>query len=79
MFRDYSKIDDLLDPSHLECGALAMMFPKDVFYEVSKTNGRSYNVSLDNVADQNYLKLFQLKPEFLELQNPLFINWMVDS
>ena len=37
-----------------------------------------YHVSLENVADQSFLKLFELKPEQAELQNPLFVNWMVE-
>ena len=79
MFRDFSKIDEETDPSDLDCGILARLFPRDLFIQVTDSKKEVFKVSLDNVADKSFVKLFALKPELSDLQNPLFANWMVTS
>ena len=79
MFRDYSNPEEATDVSDLDCGLLARLFPRDLFSQISRKDGKVYPITLDNVADQTFLKLFAFKAENPHLQNPLFINWMVSS
>lgn len=78
VFRDYSQVDDKTDSDNFDCGILAHLFPKDIFYELVDEDSKTYPISLENVADKGMLKLFETRGINPELQNPLFINWMVD-
>lgn len=77
MFRDYSNLEEATDPSDLDCGVLARLFPRDLFYELEKHGGKTYKVSLENVADESASKFYEIKSENPNFRNPLFINWMV--
>ena len=77
VFRDYSEVDEQSSHSDFNCGILANLFPRDVFYEITHRKGKNFIISWENVADENYEKLFENFPGNEEMKNPLFINWMV--